>query len=105
MTKGETAMITAILVTKDGERIGWSGRPGNEQFLIRHETDFSKLSLLSEIDYDVFAASDMVELIGELMVVRKTVDRKDQMHIDEIITLAERCRDGDGLTLSFTPFD
>jgi len=47
----------------------------------------------------------MVELIGELMLVRKTVDRKDQMHIDEIITLAERCRDGDGLTLSFTPFD
>ena len=98
-------MITAILETKDGEIIGRSGRPGNEQFLIRHESDFSKLSLLSDIDYDVFAKSDMVELIGELMALQKTVGQQDQLHIDEIIKMAVRCRDEEGLTLTFTPFD
>ncbi len=98
-------MITAILETKDGEVIGRCGRAGNEHYLIRREPHFTKLSLLSEIDYDVFTKSDMAEMISELMALRKAVSKQDQLHVNEIMKMAVRCRDEDGLTLTFTPFD
>lgn len=98
-------MITAILETKEGEVVGKAVTIGNQKYLIGNGSDFPKLSLLSEIDYDVFSAEDMPSLIEELKRLRATVDAEDQKHIDQITELAIRCRDECELTLTFTPFE
>ena len=98
-------MITAILETMENEVVGIAAKAGNEKFLIGNGPAFSKLSLLSEIDYDIFASVDMPDLIGELEILRNTVSDGDQSHIDEITDLAIRCRDEQGLILTFTPFE
>jgi len=46
----------------------------------------------------------MTGLIDELNVLRQGLNPADQEHVDEIIRLAMRCRDEDGLILAFTPF-
>ena len=97
-------MITIILENKDNQIVAKCGKTGNELYLIRNESEFPKLSLLSEIDYDVLAELDMPELIDELEALRPRVSKENQFHIDEIIKLAIRCRDEDELTLIFTPF-
>lgn len=98
-------MISIILENENNEPIAKCCRIGNERFLIRAESSFAKLSLLSECSYDVFASRDMPQLIDELMIIRKIVSGEDQSHIDDIARLAVRCRDENGLVLSFTPFD
>ena len=97
-------MITVILETENNEVVAECGKAGNERYLIRDDPDFPMLSLLSEIDYDVFASSDMCGLIDELKALRQRTNEEDQLHIDEVMGLAARCRDEDGLTLTFTPF-
>ena len=97
-------MITVILEAANNREIARCGKAGNERFLIRADPDFPKLSPLSEVDYDVFATSDMSALIEELATLRQIAKEEDRLHIDEIIGLAARCRDEDGLTLTFTPF-
>lgn len=98
-------MITVILEAKNDEVVAKCGKAGNERYLIRDDPDFPKLSLLSEVGYDTYLSSDMPGLIEELRALQQITAGEDQLHINEVIRLDARCRDEDGLTLTFTPFD
>lgn len=98
-------MITVLLESKNDEVVGTAGKAENDRFLVQNDPTFPKLSLLSGCSCDVFAAADMPQLIHELKMLRRTIGEQNQAHIDEVIDLAVRCRDGEGMTLTFTPFE
>ena len=97
-------MITAILEDSADRILATCSNIGNEQYLLQRTPGFVLLSELSEIDNDVFESSDMPLLIEELKLIRETLEKAAQAHVDDLIGLAIRCRDGNGLTLAFTPF-
>ncbi|MCA9071081.1 MAG: hypothetical protein KDA84_19270 [Planctomycetaceae bacterium] len=98
-------MITIVLENWADVELARVSLPGNEQYLARDEDPFPLLSRLDHCSYDVFASRDMVELIRELEQVRESLDGADRTHVEEIIALAQRCRNDTTLTLTFTPFD
>jgi hypothetical protein len=73
-----STMITVILEDKNNEVVAKCDEAGNEQYLIRDDPDFPKLSLLSEVGYDTFASSDMAGLIEELRALQQITAGEDQ---------------------------
>jgi len=97
-------VITAVLQDNIHQTLEICSRAGNERYLLQSGDGYRTLSELCQVDNAVFARSDMTGLIDELNVLRQGLNPADQEHVDEIIRLAMRCRDEDGLILAFTPF-
>jgi hypothetical protein len=79
-------------------------KEGNVDYLVKEEDDpeFPNLSLVESYDYSVFDETDMDAIIKELLRVKKEVsDPSDQEHIDDIIRLAERCKNTPNTILVF----
>ena len=75
------------------------------RLLFIDDTSLAHLSTLDDCSYDIFASSDMPQLIRELSTVRSGLSADDVPHIDKIIDLCERCSGLPGSTLAFTPFE
>jgi hypothetical protein len=98
-------MITVILEDLEGVELARTMKESNDQYLIREgEGDYGYLSVLNAYDYDVFSSADMTGLIQDLLKIRKSLPEADKTHVDEIVSLARRCKEGTRLTLTFTPF-
>ncbi len=99
-------MITVLLEDVEGVELARTTKQSNDQYLIREGEDaYDYLSVLNAYDYDVFSSDDMTGLIEDLLRIRKSLPDADKTHVDEIISLARRCKEGPRLTLTFTPFD
>ncbi len=99
-------MFTIILQNTKNDEIDRVSAVGNELYLQQEdETVFPYLSELSDCSYDIFAQSDMGDLIEDLNKIRNIVlGDPHREHIDRIIVLALRCMNTPGYKLCFTPF-
>ncbi len=100
--------ITILLEHKDNENpkavIERIFKEGNVNYLVKGENnhDFPNLSQVESYDYSVFAPKRMNGIIEELLRVKKEVsDPADKKHIDDIIHLAERCKNTPDTVLVF----
>jgi hypothetical protein len=79
-------------------------KEGNVSYLVKGENnpDFPYLSQVESYDYSVFDASDMDGIIEELIRVRTELEAsEDQQHIDDIIRLANKCKEIPNTVLVF----
>ena len=79
-------------------------KEGNDEYLVKGEDnpDFPNLSMVERYDYSVFGAKRMDALIEELLKVRAELPNPaDQEHIDDIIRLANRCKEDANTVLVF----
>ena len=77
---------------------------GNVEYLAKGEgnPNFPYLSQVESYDHAVFSPLRMDGIIKELLVVRDEVaDSYDKAHIDDIIRLAERCKNTPDTVLVF----
>ena len=95
--------ITVIL--EHGSEIARIASHEYPRLLFTDDTSLVHLSALDDCSYDIFASSDMPDLIQELSKVRSGLSANDLPHIDQIIALCERCSGIPGSTLAFTPFE
>ncbi len=90
--------------SKNNEVIERLFKEGNVDYLIKGENnpDFPYLSEVEENDYSVFNETDMDGVVQELLKVRQEVsDIEDQYHIDDIVRLANQCKNTPGTVLVF----
>lgn len=98
-------MFKIILESENGEKLAKVSEAHNEEYLQQDEENFELLGELSTSSYDVFSSQDMEKLLSELERLRdKISDIIAVKHIEEIILLANRCREMNGSRLIFTPF-
>lgn len=91
-------------VPKEHKLIEHITRESNASYLVKgyDNPEFPYLGEVEPDDPSVFDASDMDAIIGELLRVRKEVtDRDDQAHIDDIIRLANKCKETPDTVLVF----
>ncbi|WP_032113001.1 hypothetical protein [Candidatus Paracaedibacter symbiosus] len=96
--------ISIILENQDGKLIEKITKGNNADYLVKGENnpDFPYLAEVEIDDYSVFAAEDMDAIIEELLCVRQEVtDPADQVHIDDIIRLAKKCKETPETVLTF----
>ncbi|MBW7475221.1 hypothetical protein K0T92_10730 [Paenibacillus oenotherae] len=98
-------MFKIILESVDGEQLEKVFEEGNVKYLQQDEDKFEMLGELSTCSYDVYSSKDMDMLILELVRLKEMLlDTKEIRHIEEIISLAERCKYIENSRLIFTPF-
>jgi hypothetical protein len=99
-------MITVILEESAGRELDRAALPKITAEIVTASSRYELLSsAVSDLDYEVYAQSDMPAIVGELERLRASVDRKeDRATVDRIIDLAKRCQRTAGATLTFTPF-
>ena len=97
------ATITVIL--EHGHELAKVASSEYPRLLFNNDPGLYHLSALDDCSYDVFASSDMRDLIGELTTITKGLGTADAAHLDAIIALCKRCQVLPGSTLTFTPFD
>lgn len=79
-------------------------KENNVSYLCKEDDaiNFPNLAQVESYDYSVFAKEDMPDIIKELLKVRKSLtDLEDQQHVDDIIQLAEKCKNTPNTVLMF----
>lgn len=98
-------MFKIILESVDGEQLEKVFEDGNVNYLQQDEDKFELLGELSTCSYDVYSNKDMDILILELARLKDMlIDTKQIRHVEEIISLAERCKNIENSRLLITPF-
>jgi len=98
-------MFTIIWESKDDEVLYELSHPNNESYLIQNPNDYKILGEFCIDDYDVFSSIQMDAIILELERLKKELLTKDDVyHINEIIDLANKCKNLPDSRLIFTPF-
>lgn len=80
-------------------------KEGNISYLVKGEgnPEYPYLSEVESCDYSVFGPKDVPGIIQELSKVKEEVsDPSDKAHIDDIIHLAERCKNTPETVLIFS---
>ena len=87
--------ITISLIDKYDNKVVNIFRENNEKYLSKVE-DPHKFKYLSEIeinDYSLFSPERMTDIIQELSKVKQDLtDFNEIKHVDDIIEIAERCK-------------
>ncbi len=98
-------MFKIILESVDAKQLDKVYEKNNVNYLVRDEENFEILGELSTCGYDVFSSDDMDKLLLELERLKEKVHEVLAVkHIEEIISLAVRCKETKGSRLIFTPF-
>ncbi|MNJ49420.1 hypothetical protein D3C77_446480 [compost metagenome] len=98
-------MFKIILESVNGEQLDKVFDEGNVKYLQQDEDKFEMLGELSTCSYDVYTSKDMDMLILELVRLKEMLLYSNEIkHIEEIISLAEKCKSIENSRLIFTPF-
>jgi len=93
-------MIRVILETKENLKIADTELPDSVYELAN---GLDLLGNLDKFSYDCFSSSDMPALILELNSLKNKFEIQLQT-VDEVINLANKCKNKKNLCLTFTPF-
>ncbi|RUT46790.1 hypothetical protein EJP82_11215 [Paenibacillus anaericanus] len=98
-------MFKIILESVNGEQLDQVFEEGNVKYLQQNEDKFEMLGELSTCSYDVYSSKDMDMLILELVRLKEMpLDSNEIKHIEEIISLADKCKNIENIRLIITPF-
>lgn len=98
-------MFKIILESVNGEQLDQVFEEGNVKYLQQNEDKFEMLGELSTCSYDVYSSKDMDMLILELVRLKEMpLDSNEIKHIEEIISLADKCKNKENIRLIITPF-
>lgn len=98
-------MFKIILELASGEQLGKVYEVSNVEYLQQDEDEFELLGELSTCSYDVFSSKDMDKLLNELERLKdKLVDSNAIKHIEEIKSLAQKCKVITDSRLIISPF-
>jgi len=102
--QGEDSMFKIILESANGEQLDKIYDANNVEYLQQDEAEFEMLGELFTCSYDVFSSKDMDQLLLELEKLKASlVDANAIKHIEEIRSLAQKCRVISDSRLIFTP--
>ena len=80
-------------------------KENNVSYLCKEDdaVNFPNLAQVESYDYSVFAKEDMDDVIEELLKVRQDLTNSgDQKHVDDIIQIAEKCKNIQNTVLMFS---
>lgn len=98
-------MFTVIWKSAEDETLVEISHPVNENYLIQSPNVYPMLGDLCLDAYDVFSYKRMSALVLELKRLKEGIlNKEDLQHIDDIIDLANQCKDHRGSPLIFTRF-
>ncbi|MFK4435439.1 hypothetical protein [Paenibacillus sp. RC21] len=98
-------MFKIILESASGEQLAKVFETHNDEYLQQDELNFDFLGELSTSSYDVFSSRDMENLLSELHRLKDQLSNVNAIkHIEEIILLANSCKEMKDSRLIFTPF-